>query len=55
MNVTDLDIEWEPIKYNPPITAYVLELDQDNNTFSEVCLQLLSSNNNLNPSNQLDF
>ncbi len=38
---TYLDIEWEPIEYNPPITAYILELRQSNNNFSEVCFLVL--------------
>ncbi len=37
VTATQLDIAWEPIEYNPPITAYILELGQDNNNFSEVC------------------
>jgi hypothetical protein len=38
---TYLDIEWESTKYNPPITAYILELKQSNNDFSEVCFLVL--------------
>ncbi len=41
VTATQLDIAWEPIEYNPPITAYILELGQDNNNFSEVCFFLV--------------
>ena len=39
---TYFDVEWEPIEYNPPITAYILELTQNENNFNEVCFHFFS-------------
>ena len=40
-NVIDINIAWEPIEYDSPVTAYVLELGQNDNNFNEVCFLLL--------------
>lgn len=38
---TYLDIAWEPVEYDLPITAYILELEQDKNNFNEVSFSYL--------------